>query len=303
MIDLHMHTTYSDGQKTVKELLLEAEQKGLKTISITDHDTCKAYDELKKEEIRSLFSGNIIQGIEINTGFKGYKIELLGYNFDNYEYVQEYIEKANSKTDEEWNQIMIKERKELIDKFKKLDLKFDIFFEENLLYKNYESNIYNSVLEKNDINYIKEKMGSYFFESGYEFYRKCVTSPESPFFINYSKYRPTIEEITKLIHDNGGIVFLAHPLLYGMKNPEEKLNELYLQHPEIDGIECYYNGFDEEQINFINNFAKERNLLISGGSDYHAIEGFKNQLGCCMHGNSYIDDSIIENWNIKSKNI
>ena len=86
---------------------------------------------------------------------------------------------------------------------------------------------------------------------------------------------------------------------------ENKIKELdeMTKNYNIDGIECYYNGFDEEQINFINNFAKERNLLISGGSDYHAIEGFKNQLGCCMHGNSYIDDSIIENWNIKSKNI
>ena len=51
MIDLHIHTKYSDGTYTVKEVLQEAEKLGLKYISITDHDNCKAYDEFENYNI------------------------------------------------------------------------------------------------------------------------------------------------------------------------------------------------------------------------------------------------------------
>lgn len=57
MIDLHMHTNYSDGTCTVRELLEEAQKKKLECISITDHDTCLSYDDLRDENIRKLFKG------------------------------------------------------------------------------------------------------------------------------------------------------------------------------------------------------------------------------------------------------
>ena len=60
MIDLHMHTTYSDGTDTVKELLEKAEDIGLEVISITDHNTCKAYFEMEKFNVKEIYKGNII---------------------------------------------------------------------------------------------------------------------------------------------------------------------------------------------------------------------------------------------------
>ena len=60
MIDIHRHTIYSDGSFLVKELLKEAESKGLTLLSITDHNTIRAYYELKDSHIRCLFTGNII---------------------------------------------------------------------------------------------------------------------------------------------------------------------------------------------------------------------------------------------------
>ena len=64
MIDLHLHTTYSDGTKTVKEILKQAEELKLDYISITDHDKCSAYDELKNIDIDRYYSGKIIKGIK-----------------------------------------------------------------------------------------------------------------------------------------------------------------------------------------------------------------------------------------------
>lgn len=60
MIDLHIHTDNSDGTDTVEELLKKAQNLKLEYISITDHDTCKAYEKLKEIDISKIFYGKII---------------------------------------------------------------------------------------------------------------------------------------------------------------------------------------------------------------------------------------------------
>ena len=82
MIDIHTHTTFSDGSFNVEELLIEAEKLNLSLISITDHNTIRSYFELQNSNIRNKFSGKIMTGIEITTTYKGEIIEILGYNFD-----------------------------------------------------------------------------------------------------------------------------------------------------------------------------------------------------------------------------
>ena len=81
MIDLHMHTIYSDGSKTVEEILKICEEKKLEYISITDHNTAKQYgDEALKNN--NIFSGKVIKGAELNAVFQDKNIEILGYNID-----------------------------------------------------------------------------------------------------------------------------------------------------------------------------------------------------------------------------
>ncbi|MDR1630733.1 MAG: PHP domain-containing protein [Oscillospiraceae bacterium] len=82
MIDLHIHTTYSDGSCTISNVLKEAQSKKISTISITDHNTVSAYNELENNEIRSLYKGNIINGCELLTSYNGELIDVLAYNFD-----------------------------------------------------------------------------------------------------------------------------------------------------------------------------------------------------------------------------
>ena len=91
MIDLHCHTTNSDGTYTTTELLKKAEEKGITLLSITDHDTTKAHYDIDNININEYYSGKIITGIEINCVFDNVKIELLGYGFDK-EPVQEWLD-------------------------------------------------------------------------------------------------------------------------------------------------------------------------------------------------------------------
>jgi len=82
MIDLHLHTNYSDGTDTVKELLKNAESQKQDIISITDHDSVDAYNELENIDTRKLFSGKIIVGAELKTFYNGVPMEVLGYGID-----------------------------------------------------------------------------------------------------------------------------------------------------------------------------------------------------------------------------
>ena len=82
MVDLHTHTTHSDGDSSLKELLMDAEKNNVTLLSITDHDTVDAYKELKNMDYKKIYSGRIITGGEFNVIFNNAKIELLGYNFD-----------------------------------------------------------------------------------------------------------------------------------------------------------------------------------------------------------------------------
>ena len=91
MIDLHIHTTYSDGTKSVTEILKQAEDLKLDYISITDHDKCLAYEELKNIDVSKYYSGKIIRGIEIKCFYKGSTIEVLGYNY-NYEKMKKWVD-------------------------------------------------------------------------------------------------------------------------------------------------------------------------------------------------------------------
>ena len=77
MIDLHIHTKYSDGADSVIEVLEKSEKLGLKYISITDHDNCKAYKELENIDIKKYYRGTIIPGIEIKCSYKKRLIEIL----------------------------------------------------------------------------------------------------------------------------------------------------------------------------------------------------------------------------------
>ena len=73
MVDLHCHSLFSDGECTPDNLLQKAEKLGLKYFSITDHDSCFAYEGIN----HSLFSGTLITGVELTATFRGKVIEVL----------------------------------------------------------------------------------------------------------------------------------------------------------------------------------------------------------------------------------
>ena len=293
MIDLHMHTTYSDGTDTVKELLEKAESLGLEVISITDHNNCNAYFEMEKFNVKEIYKGDVLVGCEFTTSFDNRLIEVLGYGFD-YKNINKYLEEfysdelVNKRTNILYNR--------LLDKIKELNLEFHLERVRDKKFANefFERGIYEELV-KYENN--KEKLKEDIWASFSNFYRKGLTNPKSKLFINHAEFKPSIKEIVKLIHENSGIAFLAHPYQYKFTDTENFLDKLYNE-VALDGVECFYTTFSEEQTNYLLDFAKERNLLISGGSDYHGTNKENHNLGV-GRGNLKISKDIINNYKIE----
>ena len=292
MIDLHTHTNNSDGTKTPLELLKEANDKNLEVLSITDHNTCKSYEDLENINISEVYKGKIIVGCEFTSTFDERLIEILGYGF-NYKDVQEYL---NQRYDEKIGtknvQILFNRLKDLFDKY---NIKYN---PDNLHYPKKDNDFFEKSFYDEFMKYPqnKEIIKEDIFNSFSDFFRKGLTNPKSKMYIRAVEFKPSVKEIIDVIHKSGGKAFLAHPFQYKFNNTEEFLNKLYDKNA-FDGIECFYTTFSKEQSAYLVEFAKKRKLLISGGSDYHGTNKVNHELGI-GNNNLNIDKKIIENWEI-----
>jgi len=286
MIDLHIHTIYSDGTDDVIALLNKAEEKKLEVISITDHDTVNAYAKLASIDISKHFSGILIPGAELKTTFNKIPIEILGYGIDTEKmknssctdllrrldiqnkYLQNFIRVGNElgikcnqslKIEEEKGFAAITYYREII----KYPENFEIIPE-----------ILNDKLER--------------------FYRLTSSNPKSPFYIDESDDFLDINLVIDEIHKCGGKAFLAHLFETKIDNHLEFLEDI-INSTKLDGVECYYPTFTEEQIKSILEITKKHNLYTSGGTDYHGTTKKDLNLGI-GYGTFNVPIEIIKDW-------
>jgi len=287
MIDLHMHSTYSDGTDSPIELLKKAEQLGLEIIAITDHDKIDAHLELEKIDISEYYSGRVIKGAELKSTYKSIPIEILCYGVDIRKIKKSILDKMKSQ-----EEIQKSNLKYIKDVARSIGLKFD----ENI--KIDKENIYASItfaksikkFESNSELIKKYNMG----EDENLFYRNCQSNPNSIFYIDETKDVIPPQEIIKSIHESGGLAFLAHPLLYPYENKWETIEE-FIKEYDIDGLECYYSLFSNEESKKLVEICNKYNLYKSGGSDYHGLNKPDINMGVGK-GNLNIQIEAINDW-------
>ncbi|MCI8290810.1 MAG: PHP domain-containing protein [Clostridia bacterium] len=289
MIDIHMHTVYSDGDKTVEEVLKMCEERKLEYISITDHDTCMQYeDEVLKNN--KIFTGKIIKGSELHAAFQDKNIEILAYNI-NTDIVNEWCQKYYSEDKLREQQVIC--RKRMFDICDKHGLIYDKSkIKEPVAAAEYvEQPIYKELLNHKE-NY--EILGE-FAESFGLFFRKGLANPESSYFMNHIEFRPPYKEVIHIIHKAGGKAFLAHPFEYKFKDTIGFIDDLRKE-AELDGIECYHpSAEDDNKIDILIEYARKNDLYISGGSDYHGSPKPDIEIGS-GRGKLSISKDIIEEW-------
>ncbi len=260
-IDLQCHTTASDGQLTPAELVNLAVKKKLKAIAITDHDTINGIDEaLKAARGKNI---EIVPGVEISCDDKWFiDTHILGLFID-------YKNKALNSLLKKSQKYREQQKKEIINKFKKLGFKIS--------YKEVKSiakgeigrpHIAQIVLKNNPdkVNAIDDVFDRYLAVGKRAYVER--------------KKKISVNEAIKAIHSAGGLAFIAHPGVYNNFDIEEFA--IYFLKNKGDGIETYYNYEDTrchtgfKQSNQINKkfqkFAEKLNLLQTGGSDFHGRE-------------------------------
>ena len=289
MYDLHTHTNCSDGSDDYITVLKKAENLGLKYLSITDHDSCKAYEMMKNDDISKYFSGTLIPGCELQASILGFSIELLGY-FVDYKIINEEVKKVYKSFDE-INKI---ELERLYNKCVSIGMKFEAdilneysksgyYYATEYLHDEMKKNIYNKQFVPDEESWESESV----------FFKRHTSNINSQLYIDESDLIPSVEDIIKLIKKAGGLVFIPHIYQYE-ENANKILDELIHKY-EIDGIECYYPSFSEEQKQYLKDYCKKHNKYISGGTDYHGSNRPNISLGT-GNGNIFITDSDIEIW-------
>lgn len=290
MIDIHMHTVYSDGDKTVEEVLKLCEEKKLEYISLTDHNTCMGYEDESLKN-NNIFTGKIIKGVEMDATFQNKKIEILGYNIKEPKIIEEWSQKFFSE------EVLRKQQQETRIKLLSVCDKKGLVYDENAIEKNIPLTDYVSIyiykeLMKHEENY---KILGEFADSLNLFIRKGLLNPESEYYIgedNISK--PQYTDVVDIIHKAGGLAFLAHPFEYRFENTIGFIDGLRKE-KELDGIECFHPSADEEKMDILVKYARENKLYISGGSDFHGTKKPNIEIGVGS-GNLNISKDLIEEW-------
>jgi predicted metal-dependent phosphoesterase TrpH len=249
-VDLHTHTTYSDGILTPEELLQKATGVGLAAISITDHDSIDGCIEAR--EFSKEYSVEIIDGIEFSCYEDGKEYHILGYNFDigNPEllrYVAEFREERYIRAEK------------IVAKLNTLDIAISF---EQVEAKAGKAPIARphvaSVLNEMEIvPSLKEAFWKYLAEG------KPAYEPKSNF---------SISQALKVINKAGGVAVLAHPGKYLSQEELSKIIKI-----GIDGIEVLHPSHDQAAINFYKKTASQYWLLATGGSDYHGNREYDDE--------------------------
>lgn len=288
MIDSHLHTNHSDGLDSVEELLKNAEKNNLEIISITDHDSVGAYHEMEKNpNLRSLFSGKIIPGVELKTHYKNVPIEVLGYGIDPNKIKIHKIDQELMQKDILNNFIPILEKEKLIFN------KDELYIDRSNPAKQWAAFVTATELLSHPENQEKiEKIGTFDATS---FYRAHQSNPKSIFYVDETKYSIEINDAIKRIHEAGGLAFLAHGWVYPYPDVPAVLEEL-AKTTKLDGFECMHSNYTKEQIEDIKALCRKYNKYMSGGSDYHAGNKPDIKMGTGKNNNIAPTLDLVGDW-------
>ena len=250
--DLHLHTLFSDGTSTPKEVIREAQNKGLSAIAIVDHDTVDALPQAL--EIAGSGIIEVLPGIELTAEYDGLEIHILGYLID-------YKNKTLKEKLEFLKKNRIERAYKMVERLKNMGLALDVQDVFNLAKSGTVGRLH--------IAQALVKAG--LAGSAWEAFQKYI-GDKSPAYIAGFRLAPS--EAINLIKSIGGIPVLAHP--YSLNRDD--LIPVFVD-SGLMGIEVYYPEHTQSMINYYLALAKKFNLLVTGGSDFHGAAKPHGQVG------------------------
>lgn len=291
IVDLHVHSTKSDGSMTPAQLVDYAVKKGLTAFALTDHDTTDGIEEAiaeARKHNQAVKNGQkeglpleIIPGVEFSTEYQGKDIHILGLYIDHTspafkEKIQKFVDSR------------ILRNKKMCESLSSegIDITYEKLIAENS----------NAIITRS--HYAKYLLNHGYTTSMKEAFDRYI-GDHAKHFIPREKISPI--QAVDLIHEAGGLAFLAHPTLYHMSDRNLESLIMQLKNAGLDGIEAVYSTYTQGEELQMRKYASKYNLLISGGSDFHG--SIKPKLDLAVgYGKLFIPASILEDIKAYRKN-
>ncbi|HEY3135653.1 MAG TPA: PHP domain-containing protein [Blastocatellia bacterium] len=248
VIDLHTHTTYSDGSASPEHLMELARAKGARAVAITDHDTVAAFQEARAAADR--FGIEFVCGIEISAEYSPGTMHILGYCIDD-------ASKALTEKLDELKRAREERNPQIAGRLRALGV--DVDYDEVVRVAGNEvvgrPHFARVMVEKGYAASIRDAFDKYLKKGAAAYVEKERLSPA---------------DSIALIHNAGGVAVLAHPYQLNLSSAEE-LEGLIAELVEggLDGIEALYSRHSPAQRASYVEIAERHGLLVTGGSDYH----------------------------------
>jgi hypothetical protein len=240
--DLHLHTAYSDGIFTPRELLQRVKGAGLSIVSVTDHDSISAIDDAVA--IGQGIDVQVIPGVELSTVFDGTEVHILGYFID-------YHNKKLLESLAEFREARLRRAERIVGKLNRMNIPLSM--ESVLATVTGESvgrpHIANALVNGGHASSYHQAFSKYIGDGRPAYEKKDSFTPE---------------ETVRLIAQAGGLSFLAHP---GRSVSDSTLLELI--RAGLDGIEVVHPSHNPDLVRYYRGIVNEYCLLESGGSDFH----------------------------------
>lgn len=271
MIDMHIHTTASDGTDTPKDTVKKAAEIGLIAIAITDHDTVSGVSEAM--ETGKQYNIEVIPGIEISADYNGTEVHILGY----------FINPCSPELKPALDWVVTDRNMRNEHIIKKLsDDGYDISLTE--LKEKHKGtvlgrpHIAEHLLNKGYVNSIQQAFDEFLAEG-------------KPYFLPRT-YLP-INKAIDVICSAGGVAVIAHPLQYGFNDSELHSFLLTAKRFGAVGIETIYSKYTETETEYLMQLAKDLNMFKTGGSDYHGTRKPNIKMGIGT-GKMNVPDSYLD---------
>ncbi|MHB8171842.1 MAG: PHP domain-containing protein [Thermincolia bacterium] len=273
MIDLHVHTTASDGTLTPWEVVALAREKGLAAVAITDHDTIDGVREAL--EAGSQLGLEVIPGVEISVDHNGGEMHILGYYvnlqstylLEQLQLLQDYRNQRNPKMVARLNQLGLKVTLEEL-----------------------EGEAGGKVIGRPHLASLLMKKG--YVRTKQEAFDMYLATGKPAYF---KKEKLTPVEGIELVTKAGGIPVLAHPKYLKEAIKPQRLAQMVeeLKGFGLKGIEAYYSYHTQADTDFFLELARKLDLVVTGGTDFHGANKPDISLGT-GEGSLQIPDELLK---------
>jgi len=258
-VDLHLHSTCSDGALSPLEVVQRAVAAGLRAIALADHDNIDGIDALQRAGTE--LGIEILSGVELSVVWRHWRdIHLLGYGFDHnhpplvaaLREFQSFRERRNQQIVERVNDKLRKEHHQPISFDRVLELAGGTIGRPHVAMALHEAGVVKSTEEA---------------------FKRYLVSCNVP-----KRYLPITEAIG-LIHAAGGVAVLAHPPFITREREEFRTLLDELVELGLDGVEAYNSGASRNDSDWYLTEARRRDLIVTGGSDFHGLPGETLEVG------------------------